>query len=76
VSVQALENKCAICQAVFGDWHGFNTHHQMTHGVFGRKIVPERTTNRTKAQIVADFETRNANLFALGSPETGLKWVG
>jgi hypothetical protein len=69
-------NKCAICQAVFGDWKGFNEHHLLTHGMFGRRVVPERVTNRTKAQIVADFEARHADLFRLEAPRPDPEWVG
>ena len=75
----SLTSKCVICLAVFGDWPSFNKHHQLTHGIFSVAIRPERTTNRTKAQIISDFEQRHPEMFALDrrvSEPTTKEWVG
>jgi hypothetical protein len=47
---QPLRDKCPICLAVFGNWNEY--------GMFDAKIVPVRTTTRTKGEIVATWETK------------------
>lgn len=50
-------NTCAKCKKAFTVWSQYHAH--VEHNVCQRvKIVPERTTNRTKAQIVSDWEAR------------------
>jgi hypothetical protein len=52
-----MHNRCNICLAVFNGWPEYNTHYRAVHASVA-KVVPTRTTTRTKGQIVADFERR------------------
>lgn len=59
VDTREEANVCARCKKVFSIWSQYHTH--TTYNVCQRaqtKIVPERTTTRTKAQIVSDWEAR------------------
>ena len=53
-----FHNRCAICEMSFTDWVAFNHHHRTAHNKH-TAIVPTRTTNRTKEQIVLEWEYRN-----------------
>ena len=53
-----LNNRCAICEATFTDWVEFNHHHRTAHKTYS-PLVPTKTTTRTKAEIVAEWEYRN-----------------
>src|ERR1700676_1779336 len=46
------ENRCARCEVSFDTWSLYNTHQNTCQKV----IRPIRTTDRTKAQIVSDYE--------------------
>lgn len=57
VDTKEAENVCVKCKKVFTIWSEYHAH--ITYNVCQRiKIVPERTTTRTKAQIVSDWEAR------------------
>lgn len=59
VDTKETENVCAKCKKVFPIWSQYHAH--ITYNVCQRalvKIVPERITDRTKTQIVSDWEAR------------------
>ncbi len=50
-------NFCSICEDRFTEWSAYAAH-RMKAQCF-KKILPVRTTNRTKTQIVKDWESKN-----------------
>ena len=48
---------CIKCQKKFDTWFDYNAH--AFQKSCKKAIVPERTTNRTKEEIVASWEYRN-----------------
>lgn len=57
VDTKEEHNTCVKCKKAFTIWSDYHAH--LTHNVCQRiKIVPERTTTRTKAQIVSDWEAK------------------
>ena len=49
-----VANFCARCERKFSEWSTYHKH--VTNNTCIKKILPVRTTNRTKVQIVADVE--------------------
>lgn len=56
-----MTNKCFRCEVEFDNWAAYHTH-QLTNTCF-KKIVPTKTTNRTKAEIVAEYEYAHFRAF-------------
>ncbi len=51
-----MHNVCAICEERFTEWSAYAAH-KMASRCF-KKILPVRTTSRTKTQIITDWESR------------------
>jgi hypothetical protein len=50
-----VENLCVTCETRFTEWSVYHSH--VTMNKCKKKILPIKTTNRTKAQIVRDVES-------------------
>lgn len=51
---QTIANLCTRCETRFDKWISYHNH--VVANTCCRKIVPTRTTGRSVAQIVADYE--------------------
>lgn len=50
------DNRCARCEKTFDCWSRYHDH--AARGLCVLKIIPIRTTARTKTEIVRNFETK------------------
>ncbi len=56
ITKQHIENLCVRCETKFSQWSAYHAH--VTLNTCHKEIKPTRTTDRTKSQIVHDWETR------------------
>jgi hypothetical protein len=54
IAKRHLDNFCARCEKKFDEWSNYHAH--ITANTCYKKILPVRTSNRTKVQIVSDIE--------------------
>jgi len=52
-----IDNLCVRCEALFTKWTEYHAH--IVENRCCKRVVPIRTTNRNKTQIVQDWETKN-----------------
>ncbi len=57
VVTRCADNFCARCERKFQRWDEYHAH--VTDARCALRIRPIRTTNRTKMQIVLDWEVKN-----------------
>lgn len=53
--MQNMDNRCARCEDRFGKWSEYHAH--VTANICHKKILPIRTSTRTKQEIVRDMES-------------------
>ena len=54
IAIPVAGNTCARCETKFNQWSVYHAH--VTGGGCFKRLLPVRTSNRTRAQIVADME--------------------
>ncbi len=54
---QSIDNMCARCETKFARWSEYHAH--VTLNVCRRQIKPFNISGKSKAQIVADWESKH-----------------